>query len=252
MIRPKALVLRTAGTNCNVETAFAFQYAGADVETVHINELISSPAKIDHSQILCIPGGFSYGDDIHAGQVLAMEMLLFLRDALSRFIDKGGLVLGICNGFQVLVKCGLLPALKGRFNQEASLVINESGRFVDRWVKLEVKETHCLWTAGMAGDIIDMPVAHGEGRFYASEDVLAGVCDGGRIVFQYALGTNPNGSLMDIAGITDRTGQVLGLMPHPERAMFGAQAPAWAGTGLRYNTEIKGIKIFKNGVNAVG
>ncbi len=246
----RALVLRTAGTNCDEETVFALQLAGARVDLVHINQLRRSPKDLLSYQILAIPGGFSYGDDISAGKVLALEITLFLKEAIEEFIEKGNLIIGICNGFQVLVKTGILPAIKERFKVEVTLTDNDSGLFVDRWVDLDVLRTDLPWTKYLSQRQLSMPVAHAEGKFFCSADVLARLKERNQVVFKYANGTNPNGSLEDIAGICDSTGQVLGLMPHPERAIVASQYPDWPKR-MQYNQPMPPLEIFRSAVKTL-
>src|SRR5437762_9808860 len=163
-MKPRALILRTAGTNCDVETAHAFELAGVEPLLMHINRLLEQPKALNEFQILAIPGGFSYGDDIAAGKIFANQIMHHLRDPLDEFLRAGKPVIGICNGFQVLVKTDLLPgAIAGRSGQTATLTANDSGRFVDRWIHVQPRESHCIWTAGL--DPLDLPVAHGEGKF---------------------------------------------------------------------------------------
>jgi len=255
MPRPRVCILRTAGTNCDQETAFAFEKAGARTELVHINALIRQEKKLSDYQILAIPGGFTYGDDAGAGKVLASELKHKLIGELSLFLKQGKLVIGICNGFQVLVKSGLLPG-NATLRQEASLILNDSAKFEDRWVYLKSQsrkvtrsQVKCVWARNLP-EVIYLPVAHGEGKFIAADTrVLERLKSNGQIVFRYCNPSggiasyphNPNGSQDDIAGICDETGRVLGLMPHPERHISHFQHP-------RHENEPHGITIFKNGV----
>lgn len=246
------MIVRAAGTNCDVETQHAFELAGADAERVYIDE-VKNRDLLDH-QIIALPGGFTYGDDIAAGRILANEIKCKLRDQFLRFIDKGHLIIGICNGFQVLVKCGILPGTRGYFQEQTvSLVANDSERFEDRWVRLKVKGDRSVFTRGMA-DTIMLPVAHAEGRFIARDRrVLDEITD--LIVFQYVdregnpadYPDNPNGSDRCIAGIADPTGRILGLMPHPERFFSRIQHPNHTREDLP--EEGDGLAIFKNAVN---
>lgn len=260
MRKPKVIVLRAAGTNCDCETAFAFQYAGAAVEQIHVNRLINRQAQLSDYHILAIPGGFTYGDDIAAGKILANELKFKLAEDINGFIQNGKLIIGICNGFQVLVKNGLLPG-NDTLEQEASLIINDSGKFEDRWVYLRTQvhksistQVECVWTKDLP-QIIYLPVAHGEGKFVARDKtVLKKLKQNSRIIFQYcnAAGNlagypdNPNGSADNIAGICDTTGRILGLMPHPERHIVSQQHPKW--TQVKNKKEGDGLQIFRNGV----
>ncbi len=246
-MKPKVCVLRTAGTNCDKETAFAFEAAGAQAELVHVNKFISGEKKLPEYQILALPGGFSYGDDIAAGKVLANELRCKLNEPLGKFIEEGKLIIGICNGFQILVKSGLLPGNKS-LEQEVSLIINDCGSFRDEWVYLKGQrgkgQVKCVWTKGLP-EVIYLPIAHGEGKFVTrNKKVLERLKKNNQIVFKYV--DNPNGSVEDIAGICDATGRILGLMPHPERHIDIRQHPRWeraAGNKLGH-----GFLIIKNGV----
>ena len=254
MRSPKVCVLRSAGTNCDQETAAAFSLAGAAAELVHINRLVGSKRTLNDFHILALPGGFSYGDDIASGKIFANELRFKLVDSLRKFIADGKLIIGICNGFQILVKSGLLPG-DANFNQTTSLIINDSGKFESRWVYLKPGGSNCVWTKGLK-KIIYLPVAHGEGKFVVGDkQVLSRLKKNNQIVFQYsdAAGNfsgypdNPNGSVESIAGICDETGRVFGLMPHPERHVHGAQHPR----KNEPDKEADGLQIFKNGVNFI-
>lgn len=269
MKKVKVCVLRTAGTNCDKETAFAFSKVGAQAELVHINDLILRENSLLDYQILALPGGFSYGDDIASGKVFANELRYKLEEGLRKFITDGKLIIGICNGFQVLVKSGLLPGTRpyriGRyaplrsnneFEQEASLIINDSGKFEDRWVYLK-NSGKSVWTKDMP-EIIYLPVAHGEGKFIVKDKSLLNRLKANKqIIFRYCSAQgkpggypdNPNGSLDDIAGITDATGRILGLMPHPERHIASIQHPRRFSARNRQAGD--GLQIFSNGVKYV-
>ncbi|MDD5356193.1 MAG: phosphoribosylformylglycinamidine synthase I [Candidatus Omnitrophica bacterium] len=253
MRKVKVLVLRTAGTNCDKETKFAFESVGAEADLVHINEVVSGKRRISFYHILALPGGFSYGDDLGAGKILANELRFKLKEELEKFLKDGKLIIGICNGFQILVKAGLLPGLK-QFRQEASLILNDSAKFEDRWTYLKAQNSKCVWTKCLPG-IIYLPVAHGEGKFVAGDNgVLDKIRDNNQIVFKYCdkegspggYPVNPNGSTEDIAGICDETGRILGLMPHPERHISFYQHPRW--TRINKKGEGDGLAIFRNGV----
>ncbi|MCU0666443.1 MAG: phosphoribosylformylglycinamidine synthase I [Candidatus Omnitrophica bacterium] len=253
-------VLRTAGTNCDKETAFAFKKAGASVELVHINQFACGKVKLGKYKILALPGGFSYGDDVAAGKILANELKYKLRDSLREFVRQNKLVIGICNGFQVLVKAGLLPGNK-EFKQEVSLILNDSGKFEDRWVYLKskkekVKSQKCVWTKDLP-EVIYLPVAHAEGKFVVkSPSLLKRLKENGQIVLRYSdsygnltgYPDNPNGSQDHIAGICDESGCVFGLMPHPERHIDFLQHPNHKKSGNK-SKFAEGMQIF---VNAVG
>lgn len=255
-MKPKVLILRTAGTNCDKETEFAFNLVGADTTLCHINQIKGKNNLSDYN-IISFPGGFSYGDDLGAGKILSLELTLWFKDQLQHFVSRGGLMIGICNGFQVLAKTGILPDLD--FKQKVTLTFNDSARFEDRWTYLQTKDQRSktkdyenIWLKDLP-EIINLPVAHGEGKFYTEKEILDKIERFGQVALRYvdASGNrggyplNPNGSLNDIAGITDITGKVLGLMPHPERFIFDHQWPYWKEKA----SEPFGLQIFKNGVN---
>ena len=255
MKKIKVLVLRTAGTNCDKETAFAFEEAGATVELAHINRLSSGEVKLSDHHILAIPGGFSYGDDIASGKILANELKHSIGDDMRKFVSDGKLIIGICNGFQILVKSGFLPDLSGEEKIEATLTLNDSAKFEDRWVYLKRAKTGCVWTADLK-EAIYLPIAHGEGKFIPKDkNVLAKLRKKGLIVFEYTdengnrkgFPYNPNGSVENIAGICDKTGRIFGLMPHPERHISYLQHPRWTRNTKRGRGD--GFAIFKNGVD---
>jgi phosphoribosylformylglycinamidine synthase len=241
----RALILRSPGTNCDEETAYAFQLAGAEVERLHVKTLIRGERQLEEFQILALPGGFSYGDDLGAGTVLANQLLARLEDPLRDFVAAGRLVIGICNGFQVLVRLGLLPGLPGP--RSASLVENVSGKFEDRWVQLSVETDTCPFLLDPGkGWSLRLPVAHREGRFLPREpEVLSRLTEGGQVALRYidpegtedgytsTYPANPNGSVEGIAGITNPEGNVLGLMPHPERFLSTLQSPTWTRQASR-------------------
>jgi len=251
MGKVRTLVIRAPGTNCDAETVFAFQQAGSEVALIHVNQLIRHRERLDDYQILVIPGGFTYGDDIAAGKVLANELRLKLGEDILRFIEDGKLILGICNGFQVLAKAGFLPA----FSEDGSLLLtvttNDSGRFECRWVHLSVnRESTCVFTRGI--DRMYLPVAHAEGKVV----VLSGALTEQNVALFYAdehgdisarYPHNPNGSVGNVAGICDRSGRVFGLMPHPERYIRGTQHPQWTRLGIKEYGD--GQQIFRNAVD---
>jgi len=253
-MRPRVLILRAPGTNCDVETAFAFEQAGARAESVHINRLLESPALASQFQILCIPGGFSYGDDVAAGRILASRIQHHLAGRLEEFRARGGLILGICNGFQVLIKSGILlePDAQG---PTATLTWNDSGKYEDRWVHLAVCGSKSVFLRSI--DTMSLPVAHAEGRFVPrDQDALARLDRAGQLVLKYCsrpdnretLGypDNPNGSMLNTAGVCDATGRVLGLMPHPERHIDATQHPRWTrGEGRQPGD---GLRLFASAV----
>jgi phosphoribosylformylglycinamidine synthase len=250
---PKVCVLRTDGTNCDIETYYAFEKAGAQCRMVHVNQLRAGEEKLAGFQILALPGGFSYGDDVHSGKILAVELTSFLKESLHEFVNSGKPVLGICNGFQVLVRTGLLPD-RQLGDIRCALISNDSGRFECRWITLKVEDSPSIFTRGLAGRTMSVQVAHGEGKFYTGHDLLDSLESAGQVVFRYAgpdgrptmaYPCNPNGSLNAIAGVCDRTGLVMGMMPHPERFVDFYQHPDWRRHQF---AEPHGLPIFTNAV----
>ncbi|MGR3317674.1 MAG: phosphoribosylformylglycinamidine synthase I [Candidatus Anammoxibacter sp.] len=262
MPKPKVLILRTAGTNCDFETQYAFEKAGAVAERVHINRILENKASLHNYHIIAIPGGFTYGDDIAAGKIFANELYFNLKGEIDKFIDDGKLIIGICNGFQVLVKAGFLPSCKNGsqsahpFDLDATLTFNDSGKFEDRWIYLKACSTKTPFVN--EGDNIYIPVANAEGKFIPKDDdVLKNLNDSEQIVYRYVNKSgeadgypcNPSGSIDNIAGICDSTGRVFGLMPHPERHIDPTHHPRWTREGLKEEGE--GIVIFRNGVDYI-
>jgi phosphoribosylformylglycinamidine synthase len=258
MTNVKTIVLRTAGSNCDYETVHAFQQVGSDVSLIHINQIIAGKTRLSDFQILAIPGGFTYGDDISAGKILANELKNKLTDQLEKFVTAGKLIIGICNGFQVLVKAGLLPEISlNNGKQQVTLTNNDSGKFEDRWIYLKPISEKCVFTRGIE-TIVYYPVAHAEGKFIPKDDmVMQKLKANDQIVFQYANTNgdlaeypwNPNGSIENIAGICDPSGRVFGLMPHPERHFHPTHHPRWTREGLK--PEADGVVIFRNAVNYI-
>ena len=265
--RPKALVLYGYGLNCDWETQFALNQAGAEAVRVHTGDLLAHPPMLWDYHLLAVPGGFSWGDEHGAGVILALRLKMALGQALQEFVQAGRLVIGICNGFQVLVNLGLLPNLRGREGERlVALIPNDCGNFRDAWVTLSVNpKSPCVFTRGL--ESLELPIRHGEGKFYADAEILENLQSRGQIALQYALPTgepangrfpdNPNGSLLDIAGICDATGLVLGLMPHPEAAVSCFQHPTWTAEQDRCRRRGEpyperpgpGLAIFQNAVN---
>ena len=262
MPQPNVLILRAPGTNCDKETAFAFEKAGAKTETLHINRLLEQPGLLEQFQILCIPGGFSYGDDVAAGRILAVQMQHHLARFLAEFKAAGKLILGICNGFQVIIKSGVLLDDEPRLGPPATLTYNDSGKYEDRWVRLGVRGSKCVFLSGI--DQMYLPVAHGEGKFITRDAaVLDRLEEAGQLVLRYLplrgertgdadrsplpFPDNPNGSMADVAGLCDATGRVLGLMPHPERYIDPTQHPRW--TRGEAGSVGDGLQMFVNAVN---
>lgn len=267
---PRVLILRAPGTNCDGETAYAFSLARGRPDLLHVNRLLERPALLDDYQILCFPGGFSYGDDIASGRILANQLRRHLREPLAKFRDSGKLILGVCNGFQILIQSGLLLDDEPPLGPPATLAWNSSGKFEDRWVRLRTDGSKCVFLSDI--ERMYLPVAHGEGRLV--------VCDAARLtqlerdrqlVLRYTTGDrdhgtgvrgrqgsdgllagnvpypeNPNGSTADVAGLCDSTGRVFGLMPHPERYVDPTQHPRW--TRGEASTPGDGLRLFANAV----
>lgn len=262
MTSPRVLVLRAPGTNCDEETAFAFETAGAVAERVHVNRLIENPALKDRYQILCVPGGFSYGDDIAAGRILATRLRQHLSELVYTFAHGNGdrLILGICNGMQVLMRLGVLTEGVGKpESTPATLTWNNHGRFEDRWVHLVVDQTPCVFLRDI--ERMYLPMAHAEGKFVAaSTEILGQLRAQGRLAIRYAQGEqgrvqdevlpfpdNPNGADWNVAGVCDVSGRVFGLMPHPERHIDPTQHPCW--TRRDEQPEFgDGLALFRNAV----
>jgi len=261
MAAPRVMVLKEHGTNCEVEVKFAFEKAGARADVVHMEDLIASPRLLGEYQVLVFPGGFSYGDDTGAGLAWANRMRNHLGGEIMEFATGDRLALGVCNGFQAMVALGLLPLLGGKMTPRVALSPNENARYTDRWVDLEFFGKS-PWVAGLRG--MSLPIAHGEGRFQASEADLAEVENGGLVAARYVRGqvcesqdlpANPNGAMNSIAGITDPSGRILGMMPHPERAVDPTQLPDWPLTreklrraGGDLPEEGPGLALFRNAV----
>ena len=252
MATPRVIILRAPGANCDAETQFAFEQAGASAERVHINRLREQPNELHRFQILVVPGGFTYGDDVAAGKILANQLAHFLGEHLRRFRDMEKLILGICNGFQALLKAGIImpPDEDGPV---ATLTNNASGKFEDRWIHLEAKPDKCPFLTGY--EKLYLPVAHAEGKLIFRENwILQGLEQTGQVVLRYVdeqgqaapYPANPNGSQGDVAGLCDATGQVLGLMPHSERHVLPTQHPQWTRLGLA--EEGGGLRLFRNAV----
>lgn len=274
MATPRVCVLRAPGTNCDPETAHAFELCGAQAERLHLQRVLEQPDVLKSFQILCIPGGFSYGDDIGAGVIFGSHLRGRLGETLREFLTGDRLVLGICNGFQVLIKAGILPdgaaslqaAAEG--NREATLTWNLNGRYTALWVKLARVSSNNVFLRGI--DELELPIAHAEGRLVVKHpDVLSQWVERGQVGLCYrspaATGPaspqellsakldypeNPNGAFANIAGLGDPSGRVLGLMPHPERFLFATQHPNW--TRLKLKGEGAGLKLFRNAVDYFG
>lgn len=240
-MKPKVLVVRAAGTNCENETAWAYELAGAETKIVHINQWLNNPNLLDDYQGLAIPGGFSYGDDIASGRIFANQLRFNLMDSIQNLIKRGGLILGICNGFQVLVKSGLLGG------GDVTLTHNDNGKYLDTWVPLKKAKNNCVFLKNI--DEIELPIAHAEGRIILKEGSSVEKISGNGQIALYYNGKNPNGSDGDIAGLCDERGQIFGLMPHPERFLRFENHPQWTRKTPPADGLGQGYSIFKNAVD---
>lgn len=262
----RALVLTGFGLNCDWETAYSLQIAGARTERIHLNTLVGREKSLLDFQIVVVGGGFSWGDDHGAGVIMAMRIKHRLKDELLGFVERGGVVLGICNGFQVLVNLGLLPGFDSHeLKREVALICNDCGSFRDQWVHLKVNgSSPCVLAKGI--ERIELPVRHGEGKFYADPQILKRLNEQNQVFLRYAKADgelasgvfpdNPNGAVEDIAGICNPTGRIVGLMPHPEAYNDVTNHPDWTVLKEKYKREGKelpvegqGIQLFRNAVN---
>ncbi len=264
MIKPKILVMSGYGINCEDETKFAFELAGAEkVDIVHINDLIDGSKNLENYQIVAFPGGFAYGDDTGAGNAFANKLRNHMWDDFMKFINRDTLTIGICNGFQVLTSLGIFTTKAKTYGERMfALMPNANARYTVRWVDLGVDvDSHFFRNI----DTISLPIAHGEGRFFTPERSMNDIKDANVIAARYIKGemcefqqltANPNGSLEDVASIIDISGRIMGLMPHPERAIFFTQLPNW--TSIKYSRRYEnehlpkfgpGLKIFENMVS---
>ena len=265
--QPRALILRSAGINCDEELAYAFELAGAISEIVHIRRLMDDPSRFDEFDIIGFPGGFSFGDDVAGGAIFAMLVRERLYPALLRSINRGTPIFAVCNGFQVAVKTGLLPGPSAGQDwpadnpptQQVTLTENSCGRFIDDWVEVEVNgESPCIWTKGLTGskEMMMLPIAHGEGRFIADREVVDQLESSNLIALRYRENHNVNGSVNRIAGVCDQSGLIFGLMPHPERFVMCEHHPFWSrlssdGGWTDGGEEPIGLRIFRNAVDFV-
>jgi len=241
--KPRALVVTGDGINCENETAQAFRQAGFDAEIRHLNDLIVERFTLDHlSQnysVLALPGGFSFGDDLTSGKVLALKLQHGLNWDLSIFAERGGLVIGICNGFQALIRMAV-------FGKDISITQNSNGKFQNSWVRVSPQGTRCVWLKGLGS--LDLPIRHGEGRIvigtFRKSEVLGKLEHYGMMCLRYA--GDPNGSEGQLAGLCDSTGRIFGLMPHPEAFIRWTSHPEWTSTPGRATSPGQGLQIFEN------
>jgi phosphoribosylformylglycinamidine synthase subunit PurQ / glutaminase len=264
-MKPKALIITGYGINCEEETAYIYRKAGAEAQILHVNDLIENPTPLADAQILTIPGGFSYGDDTGSGNAFANKLRNNLGDELIKFAQEDKLILGICNGFQILANLGLVPAVDKKYgDRQIAITHNPSTRYEDRWVHLKRSTDQCVWLKDI--EILHAPIAHGEGNFFADDDTLKKLKSNGQIAWRYVnedgspannkFPINPNGSLEDIAGVCDESGRILGMMPHPERFLSFTNEEGWElkkekliREGKDLPEEGAGIKLFSNAVD---
>lgn len=259
---PKALILTGYGINSEEETAKSFELGGTETEIVHVNDIINGSKNLDEYQIMAFPGGFSYGDDTGSGNALANKVRNNLEDKIISFAQKDKLIIGICNGFQILTNLGLVPATNEQYGKrEAALMHNTKTRLECRWVHIKNTSEKCIWTKGI--DVFHLPISHGEGNFYTEKETLENMKENDQIVFKYVTpeGTpannifpyNPNGAMEDIAGVCDPSGRIFALMPHPERFNSFTNEDGWElkkeqliREGKEIPKEGDGLRIFKN------
>lgn len=262
MAKPRVLILRAPGTNCDVETGFAFERVGAEVTAIHVNSLTENPQAGKGFQILCFPGGFSYGDDIAAGRILAQRLQTHLRDLIEEFRSSDKLILGICNGFQIMMRLGVFFPGQEKL-PPATLTLNRQARFEDRWVHLATANTNSVFLRGIQH--MYLPMAHAEGRFVirnqASKDQLLanaqlglrycsepGQSEPSQVTDEtLPFPINPNGAELNVAGISDPSGRIFGLMPHPERHIAPVQHPFWTRREQQ-PAHGDGLAVFTNAV----
>lgn len=262
-MRVRVCIITGFGINTDLEMAHAFELVGAQATRIHLNDLIKSPSQLAKFSVFVFPGGFSFGDHIGSGAMMAAIVRRTLRTCLVKFIERGGLVLGVCNGFQVLVRLGLVPGIVP-WKQSVALVHNDSGRYEDRWVEVKFDAiSPCVWTRNL--DMLSLPVRHGEGKLVASLDSIGEIEAAHLGVARYAkrgengnfdqdtvpYPANPNGSLNNFAGLCDPSGQVLGLMPHPEAFLYRYHHPSWRNIEMQQQADLNdgALQLFRNAVN---
>lgn len=263
-MQPKTLVLTGYGINCEEETSYVFRKSGANADIVHVNDLIDGSKNLEDYQILAIPGGFSYGDDTGSGNAMANKIHNHFEERILKFAQEDKLIIGICNGFQILANTGLVPAIDDKYGErQVALMHNNTARYVCRWINLKMTSNKCVWTRGIKS--LHCPVAHGEGNFYAADEVLEKLNTNDQVVWKYVnedgspangqLPANPNGAIQDIAGVCDPSGRILGMMPHPERFLAFTNEDDWQlkkekliREGVSLPKDGAGLKVFTNAV----
>lgn len=248
----RVIILTGYGINADKELQWAFNLAGGKADLVHLEDLIENQKLLNGYQILAFPGGFSFGDHIASGKVIANIIKYNLLENIKEFIERKKLIIGICNGFQIITKLGLVPNIDGKYNQGCSLIENNSAKFEDRWVWVKNTQKNSIWLNKITQ--LYLPVRHGEGKFITKDKIiLDDIEQNNQISLKYIDPSNesvkypfnPNGSVLDIAGITNKTGTVFGLMPHPEAFLFKENHPNWTEN---IQIEHTGLEIFKNGI----
>ena len=254
-----ALIITAPGINCDLELAEGFTLAGATPRYVHINELMENPSVMDDADLIGLPGGFSYGDSVAAGRIMATLMRETLYPKFVEALGRGVPMIAPCNGFQIAVQLGLLPGPKPGNNWDTkapiptiALAQNDSARFIDKWVEFHIpSNTRCIWTKNLSVHVgACIPIAHGEGRFVTADSALQSLEENGQVACRYGANDNPNGSVGDVMGICDASGLILGLMPHPERFLRWTQHPTWTRLSIEQRQgDTLGLQMFKNAVN---
>ena len=253
-VKVNVLILTGHGINAEKELAWAFEMAGGNPSIVHLEDIIGNKSMLNRYQLLAFPGGFSFGDHISSGRIFANIIKTNLADELARFVEEGKLIIGICNGFQIITKLGMLPDMDGNKKQTVSLINNDSGHFENRWVWVNIENNKSPWLRDM--DKLYLPVRHGEGKFVTdTPETLNALIKNKQVAMKYINPNSsevnypfdPNGSVDNIAGILNRKGNILGLMPHPEAYIFKEHHPRW--TEKENDNRLTGLKIFQNGID---
>lgn len=258
-MKAKVAILFAPGTNFDEETKYAFEKTGARADILPMTQLLAKPTILQEYNLIDFPGGFSYGDDLLAGKIWANQVRIYLLEEINKFIKRGGLIIGVCNGFQVLMRSGLLPGF-GQLHETAGLIYNKKGKFECRWIRLKARNSRCVFLKNTSVNNGELPVQHGEGRFVvAKSSIMQKLIDNKQIVFQYidkmgkttaTYPDNPNGSMYGIAGICDLSGQIFGMMPHPEHFVEDWQYPNWRRK-RNANGNCFGLEIYKAAVDYI-